>query len=50
MSHRFPPIAPQDDRSQPKARARSLTALQAPSLPWFELCLGFALLLVLRGV
>ena len=49
MSHRFPPIAPQADRSHSKARVRSLTVPAAPSLPWFELLLGAALLMILRG-
>jgi len=49
MSNRFPPIAPQDSPAT-KARTRVLTLPQAPSLPWFELCLGFALLLVLIGL
>ena len=47
MSHRFPPIAPQADLTATKSRA--LTLRQAPSLPWFELTLGLALLVILRG-
>ena len=48
MSHRFPPLAPQEP-SSPKARTRALTLPQAPSLPWLELVLGLALLIILRG-
>ena len=47
MSHRFPPIAPQADLSHTKVRVLSRPA--APSLPWLELLLGLALLMILRG-
>ncbi len=50
MSHRFPPIAPQSDLSQPKAKARVLAITAAPGLPWIELALGIALLMILRAV
>ena len=48
MSHRFPPIAPQDP-SPPKVQTRAIALPQAPSLPWFELAIGVALLILLRG-
>ena len=47
MSHRFPPIAPQADLSHAEVRVLSRPA--APSLPWLELLLGLALLMILRG-
>lgn len=49
MSHRFPPIAPQADLSHATARVRVLSRPTAPSLPWVELALGLALLMILRG-
>jgi hypothetical protein len=49
MSHRFPPIAPQAEFAAAPSRARVLTLPQAPSLPWFELALGLALFILLRG-
>ena len=50
MSDRFPPIAPQSDLSQPKARVRVLAMPVAPSLPWIELAIGLAFLMILRGL
>ena len=53
MSHRFPPIAPQSatpSDPRPLDRSRSMNLQAAPSLPWFELALGLALLVVLRGI
>ena len=44
MSERFPPIA-----AQPKSEARVKTiALPIPNLPWFELALSLALLILLH--
>lgn len=48
MSHRFPPItAP---TPQPTVRVRVLTLPAVPSLPWMELALGLAFLILLRGM
>ena len=49
MSHRFPPIAAQSDLNRTRARALVRTMPQVPGLPWLELALGFALLILLRG-
>jgi hypothetical protein len=47
MSNRFPPLAAQP---RPQTKTRVLTMPDAPSLPWFELLIGFALLVILRAV
>ena len=49
MSHRFPLIASQSDLNRTRTRALARAAPQVPGLPWMELALGFALLIVLRG-
>lgn len=47
MSHRLPPIAPPTG-----AQTRVLTRppLALPGLPWVELAIGLAMLILLRGV
>jgi hypothetical protein len=48
MSHRFPPIASQETLAN-RAQVKVLTRPQMPSLPWVELAIGVAVLLLLRG-
>ena len=49
MSHRFPPIASPKPTTY-RARVRVLPRPHMPSLPWVELAIGIAFLLMLSGV
>ncbi len=49
MSHRFPPIASPKPNA-PRARVRVVARDQVPSLPWMELALGLAFLILMRGL
>ena len=49
MSDRFPPLTPADQPA-PRARVRVLARPQVVNLPWMELAIGFAFLLMLRGI
>jgi hypothetical protein len=48
MSHRFPPIA-SPKTTAPRARVRVLPRPHLPGLPWVELAIGLAFLLLLRA-
>lgn len=57
MSQRFPSLASQSELNAQRRRRHDaganvlvLTLAQVPSLPWFELILGTAFLMVLRGL
>ena len=54
MSQRFPTLAPQSDlntpQNRPRARVRAVALPQTLGLPWVELALGLAFLILLRGV
>ncbi len=50
MSRRFPTIASQSELNRSRAQVRVRALPQAPSLPWLELALGLAFLLLLRGI